>query len=127
MARPTKLTPETTKKLCNAIQLGATYAMACKYAGVSYGRFREWIKKGESANRGKFHEFSETIKAAEGKATVQWLAKIEQAANDGAWQAAAWKLERRYPESYGRQLTSHDHSGEITIRHVNDWRNPESE
>jgi hypothetical protein len=40
---------------------------------------------------------------------------IDKAAADGKWQAAAWKLERRYPTQYGRQEKRLlEHSGEIT-------------
>jgi hypothetical protein len=47
--------------------------------------------------------FHDAVKEAEGKATVGWLAKIEKAASEGNWTAAAWKLERRYPNDYGRR------------------------
>lgn len=104
MARPTKFTPDTTQKIIAAIQVGATYELAAQYGGVSYNTFNEWMKKGEAAQSGAFLEFYEAIKAAEGRAAVGWLAKIEAAASDGNWQAAAWKLERRYPEKYGRQV-----------------------
>jgi hypothetical protein len=29
---------------------------------------------------------------------------IDQAASSGVWQAAAWKLERRFPHIYGRRV-----------------------
>lgn len=76
--------------------MGATYELACQYANITYETFNQWMK-------GK-PEFSEAIKEAEGRAVVGWLAKIEKAANDGSWQAAAWKLERRYPSTYGRTV-----------------------
>lgn len=107
MARPSKLTDETQTKITQAIQLGATYEHAAQYAGIAYSTFNDWMKKGEAAKSGKFVQFLEAVKEAEGKATVGWLAKIEKAANEGAWQAAAWKLERRYPEIYGRQRVEH--------------------
>lgn len=96
MARKTKYTPETVGKLTQAIQMGATYDLACKYAGISHETFAEW--------RNTKPEFLEAVKEAEGRAVVGWLAKIEKAANDGNWQAAAWKLERRYPQEYGRRV-----------------------
>ena len=47
-----------------------------------------------------------------------WLAKIEQAANQGHWQAAAWKLERRYPQEYGRTVQNVEHSGTVVQEHT---------
>lgn len=50
-----------------------------------------------------FWEFREAIKEAEAEAEISRLVKIESAA-DEHWQAAAWWLERRYPDRYGRKL-----------------------
>lgn len=97
--RPTKYTPETVGKITNAIAVGATFTHACNYAGIDLDTFANWRKK--------YSEFSDAIKEAEGKAVVGWLAKIEKAANDGNWTAAAWKLERRYPHDYGRTVQEH--------------------
>lgn len=111
MARPTKLTPDTQQRITQAIQLGATYELAALYGGVTYATFYNWMKAGEEAKSGALFDFFNAVKAAEGKAAVQWLAKIEAAANDGAWQAAAWKLERRYPNEYGRTVQEQQHTG----------------
>jgi hypothetical protein len=35
------------------------------------------------------------------------LERIHAAAQEGAWQAAAWILERRYPHEYGRTVQEH--------------------
>lgn len=105
MARPTKYNPETAKKITDAIKVGATYELAASFAGIHYDTFNEWRKAKA--------EFSEAIRLAEGAGAVGWLAKIEKAANEGVWQAAAWKLERRYPHEYGRTVVSQEHSGEI--------------
>ena len=91
--RRSKYTPETVDKLTQAIRLGATYKLACDYAGISEDTFANW--------RRLHSDFSDAIKQAEGAAAVKWLAKIEQAGED-AWPAFAWKLERRYPDMYGR-------------------------
>lgn len=100
MARKSKYTPDVIQRLTMAIGLGATYELACGYAGITYETFREWIKTKVG--------FSDVIKAAEGQAATKWLAKIEQAASEGNWQAAAWKLERRYPKDYGRRIVDSD-------------------
>ncbi len=114
MARRSKLTPETQKRICDALVMGATYELASKYAGIHYDTLREWMNTKPA--------FSDAVKEAEGRAVIGWLAKIEKAASDGNWQAAAWKLERRYPRSYGRVVQEQQHSGSIRVEFVNDWR-----
>jgi transposase len=117
MGRPTKYTDETIAKLCQAIELGSTYELACHYAGIDYSTFNKW--------RDNKPDLMPRVRAAEGKAAVKWLAKIEAAAADH-WQAAAWKLERRYPNDYGKTVQEQQHTGKdgtpftIVIRRDND-------
>lgn len=112
MARRSKYTPETEKRITDAIRLGATYNLACQYAGISEDTFARW--------RDKYTDFADAIKEAEGAGAIGWLAKIERAANEGTWQAAAWKLERRYPDLYGRQVIDQRHSGKIDVGKLSD-------
>lgn len=116
MARKTKYTPETVEKVAQAIRLGSTYILACHYAGISFETFNEWRKAKP--------EFSDTINAAEGKAAVAWLARIEDASKS-QWQAAAWKLERRYPQEYGKTIQEHQgkDGADIHIKVVYDGDN----
>ena len=103
MARKSTYTPETVAKIIEAIKMGATYELAAGYAGITFQTFNEW-RKAKS-------EFSDAINNAEGVGAMIWLAKIERAASDGNWQAAAWKLERRYPHMYGRNVTQMEVTG----------------
>ena len=116
--RPTKLTPETHDRIVQAIKLGATYVMAANYGGVSYDSFNLWMKQGEAAKSGLFFDFYNAVKMAEAQGAVGWLVKIEAAANDGAWQAAAWKLERRYPQDYGRTVVDQNVNQSGSLEHV---------
>jgi hypothetical protein len=111
MARKSKLTDDTQNRIVEAIELGSTYEMAAQYGGIVYNTFNEWMKAGEKAKSGRKKEFYEAIKKAEGVAVHGWLKNIEDAARNGNWQAAAWKLERRYPQDYGRQV--HEHQGRV--------------
>ena len=113
MARPTKLTAEVEERLVHAISVGATYKDACTCAGISFQTFLNWKKRaqraveqvgerdGEPETADPFVEFFDHIKKAQGEAAVGWLAMIGKAARRD-WKAAAWMLERRYPESYDR-------------------------
>lgn len=99
MARRTKYTPAVAERICQAIRLGATFDLAAKAGGISHETFRVW----RQANAA----FSAQVEKAEATAALAWLAMIEQAAKEGIWTAAAWKLERRYPHQYGRQVIEH--------------------
>lgn len=100
--RPSKLNEDTKSRLLQAIRLGCTYDKACAFAGISYQTLRNWIKRGEQSTKGQYFDFVDELKKAEASAVVGWLAHIEKAAKDGTWQAAAWKLERRYPREWGK-------------------------
>jgi|GEM_PF-2083673 transposase len=111
--QPLKLQkPGVKEKILTALAKGATYTLACGYAGIAYQTFRDWMKKGEPLahlfeEQIEFHpdriyyEFYCDVKRVESYAALKWLEKIDNAA-DVHWQAAAWKLERRHPSEYGR-------------------------
>lgn len=94
---------DVTEKLIQAIELGAIHEHACNYAGISTTTFNKWRKEKPG--------FEQLMVEAEGRAAIKWLAKIEKEASRGTWQAAAWKLERRYPEVYGRTYRTTEQTG----------------
>jgi len=104
MARPTKLTPETQQKIITAIQAGNYQETAAKYAGITPNTFYQWMHKGEGPKaKTPYREFREAVEKARSAAEIRNVALIQQAGNDGSWQAAAWYLERSYPTRWGRQ------------------------
>lgn len=54
------------------------------------------------------------VEEAEAGAHAESIQIIRREARNGTWQAAAWYLERKYPEQYGRR-TAVTHSGEVTV------------
>jgi len=112
--RRTKCDAKTTAKLVKAIRLHGTHRLACQYAGISQSAFYGYLRQGEADLEAGLTDtphtqFLQAIKGAEGEAGVEALETIEKAAHDGSWQAAAWSLERRYPNEYGRRV--HDVHG----------------
>lgn len=103
VGRPTKYTPDTVAKITKALKLGSTRRLACQYAGISEDTLANWLRD--------YSDFSDAVNKAEGDGSVEWLNRIEQAAKRGSWQAAAWKLERLYPNEYGRQVIDHQSKG----------------
>ena len=103
MARPTKLTTELTERICLAIRLGNYAKVAAEMAGIGETTFYRWLEMAEKPNARKdYREFRESIKRAEAEAEVSRVARIVQAADNGTWQAAAWYLERKHGERWGR-------------------------
>ena len=107
MGRRDKLTPEVEEKFLQAIRLGCPIKDAAGCAGISEHTYQLWRviaetgvnptskKRAPKTQRDRYIHFIRRVKEVEGEATAAWLAIIEQAANEGKWTAAAWKLERR--------------------------------
>jgi len=92
-------------KLEQALAIGATYELAAMYAGISVGTFAKWREQAaKAAPETPLGRLRDRLIQAEGRAAIGWLAKIEKAASEGDWHAAAWKMERRYPDQYGRKV-----------------------
>lgn len=96
VGRPTDFKPEVKEKLLMAIRKGAPYELACNYAGICFTTFRKWVLKAENEKLPEYVQFVKDLKEAEGVTALIWLDKIDKAMQDGVWQAAAWKLERRH-------------------------------
>ena len=101
MARPTKLNLETSSAIVNALKIGATRKDAAGAAGVVYTTFLDWMRTGEAAKSGQFHEFYDACTKAEHAARLNYTKVIAMAANGGDWRAALEYLKRRDPENWG--------------------------
>ena len=101
MGRPTKLTPETQKRIIDALKIGATRLDAALSAGVSYESFNEWEVKGRQARSGVYWQFWQAVMQAEGEARLRYTSVIARAANDGDWRAALEYLKRRDRAHWG--------------------------
>jgi len=92
-------------KLEQALAIGATFELAARYAGISPRTFTRWRSQAEQAKPGTaLAELRDRLTQAEARAAIGWLVHIEQAARAGDWRAAAFMLERRYPEAFGRRV-----------------------
>ncbi len=96
--RPSKRTPKLEGQLAECFRLGMSIPQACDACGISQTQFRTWRKK--------HRDFQDLIRRAEAEGVKLNLAVIQAAAASGkSWQAAAWFLERKYPEQWGRTET----------------------
>jgi len=104
MARPTKLCPELQAKIVAAVKAGNYIETAAAYAGISKNTLYTWLRKGANADsrQSPYRRFHDALGEALAVAEVLDVATI-RAASKKQWQAAAWRLERKYPERWGRK------------------------
>jgi hypothetical protein len=82
------------KRICDALSIGVPLDVACSLADVDDST----VNRARRKNR----PLCAAIKGANGKLIQGLTSIILPAAKNGQWQAAAWLLERRYPESFAR-------------------------
>ena len=104
--RPTKLTSEVQEKIVQALAAGNYLETAAAYAGVHRFTLHRWLKLGANAKSGRHRQFCDAVQTAMAQAEIRDVAIIGQAAGK-QWQAAAWRLERKFPQRWGRK-TYHD-------------------
>jgi hypothetical protein len=91
------VTSAQTDRLLDGLRKGMTRRAACAYAGFSRTTFYRML----DADKGTLVT---AIEKAEGEAEAVYTALVAKAAMDPkSWTAAAWWLERRHPDDFGRK------------------------
>lgn len=95
MGRKSKLTPDIQQQIVTLLKEGHFVEVICKYIGVSYVTYYEWIKKGEAQSSGKYTDFVKAIQEAESKAEMILLSKVDD---------PKYVLERRFGKRWGKKV-----------------------
>ena len=98
--RPSKFVPEVATAVLAHVRRGSPRHIAANAAGLGRSTLMRWMARGKSERRGQFRDFWDALKKAEAELVIELVQRINAAAERGTWQAAAWTLERRYPEIY---------------------------
>lgn len=93
MNRNSKYTPETIKRILDLLRTGVRLRVAATAAGISESTLFNW--------KNQYPEFADQVEQAQAESCVFYLEIIRKAAETN-WQAAAWFLERRFPDDFGR-------------------------
>lgn len=123
-----KFTRSKRRILVEALRHGVSIKRACGLAGISETTYRSWLEIGKDKTRPSYHHFRKQIKRIDYEIEKEALRVIRSAYRGGkkitetkivqgakgteitrvekeiapSWQAAAWRLERKYIEDYGR-------------------------
>jgi hypothetical protein len=129
--RRAKLNNTTLRVITKGIAKGLTIAHSCSLAGISPHTYQQWKRRGrdEHEKDGRYKHFITQIKRAEAHLQRRMLRVVRDAAlkpfewdevktveyADGTgsetvttktrppqWTAAAWLLERKFPEEFGK-------------------------
>lgn len=109
IGKPPTCSDEVLAKITSVIKTGAYIETAIAFAGVPKATFYDWIKYGRQGIE-PYKKVFELIEKTVAEAEIRDLLFIDAAAKTGHWQAAAWRLERRNPNRWGRQIR-HEVSG----------------
>ena len=100
--RPTLLNPTRQAALLEAIEQGMPLKQAAAVAGMSYDTLNNWQNRGENESAPeKFRQFCQLLRHSQAVAMQVHVSSINEAAKRD-WRAAAWMLERRFPEDFAR-------------------------
>ncbi len=106
MARPSKLTAEVSEKIVRAIRAGNYPEVAARHAGVHPSTYYRWMERGElegsAPEDDPYRQFRAEVERAIADAEAAEVGLVIKAARDGDWRAAAWLLERRFSDRWGR-------------------------
>lgn len=104
--RPTKLTKETAQKVIDNIHMGCFIDTAAAAAGIARSTLHEWLRKGEEDLKAKKRTvaagFKREYDSAAAMAEQMMVELIDKAAKT-EWKAAAWKLERKWPDRWAKR------------------------
>jgi len=102
------LTEVKRREICAILAVGCSRTVAARYVGCHVVTIRRRIQKDP--------DFAAAIVQAESKHEILNLGHINKAAADARnWRAAAWVLERAYPDKYGKRR-----AGAITLDQLTD-------
>lgn len=113
--RPAKINENLIKTITQAVKVGNYLETASAFAGISRSTLYEWLRRGkrekqrlEKNDRARMKKeealyvlLVDSLEQAQAEAEVRDVALIGEAAKS-QWQAAAWRLERKYPSKWGR-------------------------
>ncbi len=108
MRRPSKLNPERTRALLDALRAGCFVPTACRAAGISRSTLRRWLERGQSRaeDDAPYRTFRREYHKALAEVEAEAVQTIRRAGSEdvaGSWQASAWFLERRFPARWRKK------------------------
>lgn len=103
IGRPTALTDDVADTLVQMLRAGNYVGVAARAAGIHRSTLIDWMRRGKSdaPEDEPYRLLRERVEHARAEGEALNVARIAKAAQE-SWQAAAWLLERQYPQRWGK-------------------------
>ncbi|HZK28535.1 MAG TPA: hypothetical protein VFD00_13445 [Thermoclostridium sp.] len=116
MGRPTKLNDKVQHEIVTAVKQGNYIETASAYAGINKTTLYDWLRRGRreiarvekdgrrriKKSEEKYVNFSHALEKALAESEMRDVLIIGKA-GETQWQASAWRLERKFPDKWGRK------------------------
>ncbi len=104
--RPTTPTPELVEAICARVRIGVPVEAAAASLGVMPATLAAWNERGKRQEApGACRELLQAVARAEAACQLHLVALLQRHARND-WRAAAWLLERRWPDEWGQPHTA---------------------
>ena len=115
---PVRLTLELTEEICKLVRARVPPTVAASSL-VSERVYFKWMQLGREGKRADCVRFMQAVEKARAEAEIGSVVQVVTAAKDPRhWTAAAWMLERSWPERWARvERTEHTGEGGGPIQH----------
>ena len=130
LGRPTLLNIDKAYKVVHAIRITGSIEGAAALCGIARRTYYNWLRYGErmalreaecyrlDPEDEPFAILYRNVMNELSLLEQRYFEVVKNAAGDGAWQAAAWILERRFPERWGRRGSHNEPPVHITTDQV---------
>lgn len=107
--------PDITTRICKLLRKGLPFTTVCRLVGVSRKTFLTWMELGYENHSPEYLNFYVRVTHAEARAEEKLLKKLD-AHSKNDWRVSAWRLERRWPEHWGkRDAVKAQHQVEMNV------------
>lgn len=97
-----KLTKARCEFICENLRKGNYLSTTAKACGINSSTLSQWIRRGKKGEE-PYATFYKRVEQAEAEGELRSMAIIDDVASTGNWLASAWKLERKYPQRFGKK------------------------
>jgi transposase len=117
MSRKPKFGPERCESILELLRQGVPQQAAAHRSGITEKSFYRWLERGRNEEKGPYHDFVLAVEAAHATAETALVLRIQTHSRKD-WRAAAFLLERRFPDRWREHRIVETQTTEVDLEKV---------